>query len=120
MSAPCDVSESLVDGNSLDEWGEVIEHVDRSIAQPLVIVEMTADKDQPWTQFSGAPPGHAAADTKRFGFVGRGEHDTATNSDGFSAQGRVEHLLNRCIERIEIRVQDGSSHCHPDPGRLLD
>src|SRR5262249_23802541 len=86
VSTPGNVGKSLVDGNPLDERGEVVEHVDRSIAQPLVITEMTADEDDSWTQFSGAPPGHAATDTKRFGFVGSGEHDTATNGDGFSAQ----------------------------------
>jgi hypothetical protein len=28
-----------------DERSEIIEHIDRSIAQPLVILEMPADKD---------------------------------------------------------------------------
>ena len=39
VGAPRNVSKGLVDGNPFDEWGEVIEHIDGSIAPPLVILE---------------------------------------------------------------------------------
>jgi hypothetical protein len=44
------VSKGLVDGNSFDERSEIIKHIDGSIAQPLVILKMSADKDQLRTQ----------------------------------------------------------------------
>src|SRR6516164_9291310 len=44
VGAPRDVSKGLIDGNPLDERSEIIEHIDGSIAQPLVILEMPAAK----------------------------------------------------------------------------
>jgi hypothetical protein len=49
VSAPRYVSKGFVDGNPFDKRSEIPEHVDRCIAQPLVILEMPADKDQLWT-----------------------------------------------------------------------
>src|SRR5947199_10701616 len=46
------VSKGLVDGNPFDERSEIIKHIDGSIAQPLVILEMPADKDQLRTQLT--------------------------------------------------------------------
>jgi hypothetical protein len=40
VSAPRNVSKGFVDGNPLDERSEIIEHVDGSITQPLIILEM--------------------------------------------------------------------------------
>jgi hypothetical protein len=99
--------QTLVDGYPLDQRGEVVEHGDRGVAQPLVLAEMAADEDQVRTQLAGAPPGHAAGDAERFGLVRRGKHDTAADRDRLAAQGGVEHLLDRCIEGVEIRMQDG-------------
>jgi hypothetical protein len=64
VGAPRNVSKGLIDGNPFDERGEIIEHIDGGIAQPLVILEMPADKDQVRTQFTRAPSGHAATDSK--------------------------------------------------------
>ena len=58
------VSKGFIDGNPLDKRGEIIEHIDGSIAQPLIILEMPVDKDQLWTQLTSPPSRHAAADTK--------------------------------------------------------
>jgi hypothetical protein len=38
----------------------------------------------------------------------------AADGDGFAAQGRVEQLLDRCIEGIEVSVEDGGCCSHPD------
>jgi hypothetical protein len=46
VGASRNVGKGLVDGNSFDERSEIIKHIDGSIAQPLVILEMSADKDQ--------------------------------------------------------------------------
>jgi hypothetical protein len=40
VGATRNVSKGLVNGNPLDERGEIIQHIDRSIAEPLVILEM--------------------------------------------------------------------------------
>ena len=69
MGAPHAVGEGFVDGNPLDERGEIIEHVDGSITQPLVILEMATDKDQLRTKLTSPSSWHAAADAERPGFV---------------------------------------------------
>src|SRR5262245_15824668 len=56
VGAPHNVSKGLVDGNPFDERGEIIEHSDGSIAQPLVVLEMPADKDQLRTKLTSPPP----------------------------------------------------------------
>ena len=55
MSAPHNVSKGFIDGNPFDKRSEVIEHIEGSIAQSLIILEMPADKDQLWTQLTGPP-----------------------------------------------------------------
>src|SRR6516162_8870156 len=64
VGAPRNVSKGFVDGDPLDERCEVVEHIDGSIAQPLVILEMPAYKDQLRTQLARPPSGHAATDSK--------------------------------------------------------
>jgi hypothetical protein len=44
MGAGRDVGKGLVDGNPLDEGREIVDHLDGSIAQPLVVLEVAADK----------------------------------------------------------------------------
>ena len=44
MGAPCHVGKRLVDGDPLDEGREITQHCDGGIAQPLVFLEMAADK----------------------------------------------------------------------------
>src|SRR5215813_3935194 len=114
VGASRNVSKSLVDGNPFDERSEIIKHIDGSIAQPLVILEMPADKDQLRTQLTSPASRHTATDSKRLGFVRGGEHHPAANGDGFAAQGRVKQLLDRCIEGIKVRMEDGGCSLHPD------
>jgi hypothetical protein len=45
MRAPCNVGEGLVDGDALDRRREIAQDCDRGIAEPLVFVEMSADKN---------------------------------------------------------------------------
>ena len=56
MGAPRDVGEGFVDGNPLDQRSEIIENADGGITQPLVILEMAADKDQVRTKLARPPP----------------------------------------------------------------
>src|SRR5690242_17123148 len=65
MRAAGNVRKGLVDRNPFDQRREVIEHADRGIAQPLVLAEMSADKDQLRTQLARPPSRHAATDAER-------------------------------------------------------
>ena len=80
------VSKGFIDGNSFDERSEIIEHVDGSITQPLVILEMPPDKNQLWAKLAGPQPRHAAIDSKGLRLIRRSEHHAATDGDRFSAQ----------------------------------
>jgi hypothetical protein len=115
MRAARDVSKGLVDRNPLHQWGEVAEHADRGIAQPLVLPEMAIDENQVGAKLARSPSRHAAADAERLSLVGCGEHDAAADRDRLAAQGRIEQLLDRCVEGIEVRVEDGGRSLHPEP-----
>jgi hypothetical protein len=54
---PRNVSKGLVDGNPFNERSEAIEHIDGSVAQPLIVPEMPADKGQLRTKLASPPPG---------------------------------------------------------------
>ena len=114
MGAAGDVGKRLVDGNSLDERREIIEHVDGGIAQPLVVLEMAADKDELRTEFARLPSRHAAADSEGPGFVRSRKHDPAADGDGLAAQGRVEQLLDRGIEGVKVCMEYGGCRFHPN------
>ena len=65
MRAASNVGKGLVDGNSFDERREVIEHRDGGIAQPLVVLEVTADKGQLRAEFARPTARHAAPRRRR-------------------------------------------------------
>ena len=114
MGAASDVGKGLVDGNPLDEGREIVDHVDGGIAQPLVVLEMAADKDELRTKLARPPSRHTAADSEGPGLVGRGKHNPAADGYWLAAQGRIEQLLDRGIEGIQIRMKDGGCWIHPD------
>ena len=66
------------------------------------------------TEFASLPSRHAAADPKGLGFVRSGKHNPSADGDRLAAQRRVEQLLDRGIEGIEVRMEDGSCRSHPD------
>src|SRR6185437_11345894 len=45
--------------------------------------------------------------------VGSRQHHAAADRDGLAAQRRVEQLLDRGIEGIEVRMKDGGGGNHP-------
>ena len=114
MRASGDIGESLVDGDAFDQGREVAQHVDRGVAQPLVVLEVPADEDEVRAEFARPPPRHAAAHAERLGLVGGRQHDPAADGDGLAAQRRVEQLLDRRIEGVEIGVEDGGHRVHGD------
>src|SRR5262249_33852892 len=74
---------------------------------------MAADKDQVRAEFVRPESRHAARDSEGFCFVGSGKHHTAADGDRLAAQRRVEQLLDRGIEGVEVRVKDGGCRFHP-------
>src|ERR1700753_1982405 len=112
MSATGDVGKRLVNGNSLDERGEIIEHIDGGVAQTLVFFEMAADKNQVRTECTRLPSRHAAADSERPRFVRCREHHSAADGDRLAAQRRVEQLLDRGVKGVEVRMEYGGCRFH--------
>jgi len=119
MGASRDIGKRLVDGNPLDEGREIIDHLDGGIAQPSVVLEMAVDKSELRTEFARLPSRHAAADPEGLGFIRSGKYDPAADGDGLAAQGRVEQLLDRGIEGIQVCMEDGGCCSHPDRSPVM-
>src|SRR5262245_45171891 len=105
MRAPCHVGKCLVDGDALDGRREIAQDCDRGIAEPLVFVEMSADKHEVGTELPRAASRHAASYAEGSRFVGGGEHDGAADRNRLTAQARLEQLFDRRIKGVEVRVE---------------
>jgi len=114
MGAARDVGKGLVDGNPLDEGREIADHLDGGVAQPLVVLEMAADKSELRTELARLPSRHAAAHPEGLGFVRSGKHNPTTDGNGSATQRRVKQLLYGGIESIQVRMEDGGCRCHPN------
>src|SRR6266581_9123395 len=75
---------------------------------------MAVDKRELRTELARVPSRHAAADSEGLGFVRSGEHNPTTDGDGLAAQRRIEQLLDRGIEGIQVCMEDGGYRFHPD------
>src|SRR6185437_11976698 len=109
MRAPGNVGEGLVDGDALDGRREIAQDSNGGVAEPLVLVEMSADKYEVGTELSRAATRHAASYAKGPRFVGGREHDASADRNGLAAQARVEQLFDRRIKGVEVRVEDGGA-----------
>ena len=78
------------------------------------MLEMAADKSELRAEFARLPSGHAAANPEGLGFVRSGKHNSTADGNGFSAQRRIEQLLDGGIECIQVRMEDGGCRYHPD------
>ena len=107
MRAPGHVGEGLVDGDALDSRREVAQDSDRRVAESLVFVKVSADKDKIRTQLPRAPSRHAASYAEGTRLVGGREHDAASHRNRLAAQTRVEQLFDRRIKRVEVGVENG-------------
>ena len=61
MFCPRDVGKGLVDGDALDEGREVAQDPDGGIAQPLIVLEVAADKNEWRTELACPPARHSPA-----------------------------------------------------------
>src|SRR5271168_1460356 len=80
---------------------------------------MAVDKNELRTEPARLPSRHAAAHPEGLGFVRSGKHNPATDGNGLAAQRRVEELLDRGIEGIQVCMEDGSCRSHPDRSPVL-
>src|SRR5262249_47907776 len=110
MRAPGNVSEGLVDGDALDGRREIAEYADGGVAEPLVFVEVSADKKEVGTELPRAPSRHAASYAEGPRFVGGRQHDAAADRNRLAPQARVEQLFDRSIKGVEVRVENGGWH----------
>src|ERR1700674_5546004 len=112
MRAPCNVGERFVDGDALDGRREIAQDSDGGVAEPLVFVEMSADKHEVGTELPRAPSKHAASYAEGSRFVGGREHDAAADRNRPAAQPRVKQLFDRRIKGVEVRVKNGGCGTH--------
>src|SRR5215831_15562673 len=110
MRTPRHVGEGLVDGDALDGRREIAQDPDGGVTEPLVFVEMSADKHEVGTELPRAPSRHAASDAESSRFIGGREHDSASDRNRLAAQARVKQLFDRRIKRVEVRVKNGGWH----------
>ena len=106
MRAAGHIGKSLVDRDALDQRREIVEHPDRGVAEALVFAEAAADEDQLRAKLARLAAGHAAAHAKNLRLIGGGQHHAAADRDRLAAQRRVEQLLDRGVEGVEIGMED--------------
>jgi hypothetical protein len=106
MGAARNVGKGLIDGNPLNEGRKIINYLDGRVAQPLVFLEMAGNKNELRAELARSSAWHTPADPAGPGFVGSGEDNSATDGDGAAAQGWIEQLLDRSIERIQVCMKD--------------
>src|SRR6185503_12021383 len=112
MRAPGNVGEGLVDGDALYVRREIAQDSDGGVAEPLVFVEVSADKHEVGTELPRAPSRHAASYAECPRFVGGREHHAAADRNRLAAQARVKQLFDRRIKGIEVRVENGGCGTH--------
>src|SRR5262245_47703079 len=110
MRAPCHVGERFVDGDALDRRREIAQDCDGGIAEPLVFIEMSADKYEGGTKLPRAPSRHAASYAEGPRFVRGRENHAAADGNRLAAQARIEQLFDRRIKGVEVRVENGGWH----------
>ena len=113
MRAPGNVGEGLVDGDALDGRREIAQHSDGGIAEPLVLVEMPADKNEVGTRVAAraVPACRSYAEGPRF--VRSCENNAAADRNRLAAQARVKQLFDRGIKGVEgSRVENGGCGTH--------
>jgi hypothetical protein len=71
---------------------------------------MAANKNELRTELARLPARHSPVNAEGLRFVRSCKHNPAANRDGLAAQRRVEHLLDRGIKRVQVRVEDRGVH----------
>ena len=106
------VGKGLVDRNALHRRGEVAQHVDGGVTQPLILPKMAGNEGKIRTKIAGAATRHAAANPECLGLVGCGKNDPAPDGHRLAAQARIEQLFDRGVKRVKIGMKDGGVPRH--------
>ena len=101
-----DVEKGLVDRDLLDQRREVSTDVKHAITDVEVVAERTVDHDEFRTQLACFPEWHRRPHAERSRLVARGKHHAAADGDRFASQLGTTLLLDRCVERVEVDVQN--------------
>ena len=105
------VEECLVDREAFDLRCGVVKDVKNGLAGLAVGLHSRRYFDDRRAQSAGLAGAHCRAHADASGLVARGQnHATADHHRPISQRGVVS-LLDRCIERVEISVQDGGGRC---------
>ena len=101
------VGKSLVDGDPLDQGREVTQHRYGGVAEPLIVLEVTTDKYELRAKLAGSPSRHSASDAECLGLIRCREDNPAADRNGLAAERGIEQLLDRGVEGVEVRMEDG-------------
>src|SRR5690606_25547486 len=102
---PADVEERLVDGDLFDVGGEAFEDLHHLRGILEIAFEGAGDDPQLWAEATGLGGGHRRADAEGPRLVAGGEDHPGSHRHGNPAERRVEELLYRGIERIQVGVE---------------
>ena len=103
---PADVQKCLVDRQALDHRRRVLEHLEHRLARLRVGGHPRRHDDRLGAQPAGPTSAHRGADPARLGLVAGGEHDAGADDHRAAAEPGIVALLDRRVERVEVRVQD--------------
>src|SRR5215207_4274482 len=106
LPEPGDVEERLVDRQPLDQRRCLLEYLEDRFAGLRVGRHPRVDDHRLRTQPASLAAAHGGANTHRLRLVAGGEHDPRPDDDRSPAQPGVVALLDRGVERVEVRVQD--------------
>src|SRR4029453_3566454 len=112
MRTPCHVGERLVDGDALDGRREVAQDSDGGVTEPLVFVEVSADKHEVGTELPRATSSHAASSAQGARPAGGGAERAAARPKRLAAQARVGQLFDPRVKGVEVRVENGGCGKH--------
>ena len=110
------VEKRLVERESLHQRRELVEHGEDLLRHRAVMTDARMHHDRLGATAQRFACRHCRVHAELADFVARGCDDAtiaaATHDDGFAAQLRVVALLDRCVERIHVDVQDGTGRFH--------
>jgi hypothetical protein len=71
---------------------------------------VAAGEDKARAEFARAATGHAAPDAEGARLVRRRQHDAAAHRDRLAAQFRLQQLLDRGVEGVQVSMQNRGAH----------
>ena len=101
-----DVEERLVDRQALHQRRRVAEDVEHRLARLRVGLEAARDHHRVRAQRQRPPPAHRRLHPASLRLVAGRQHHPAAHDHRPPAQPRIVPLLDRRVERVEVRVQD--------------